>query len=1385
MMKSIFRSIVQRFYSRSAAAILISFAILLQAGCVRFGSNDIKSDSYGNDFRTMSTKTYHDVVLVLDESSSHSTKRNEAADLFTQILTDSSSVNRVYFGKNLDLPGGMEKAFGLLKVSQKPDQDILLFIDGSNYDGKEKSINDRIHALSKKALTANSGNPVPIYVVYLGNTGNNLDTLRDSFSTEGHKAYTVDFSRKKTISDKAPWSDPSVNKIISTSNANALPEILSSLSRKMRNLPCVEFSDKKPESGKVLLHYNVPEFKTTRVQLVVTGKEKFKVISAFQGTRESYLINEKGASGEYKVITIDAKNDSFSPGQWEIEMESSYAVSGWVSLFSDFRTNLRLIQNGKPVSTDSSPASFTDTRVMLWFSDSSGKQLSPEGWNCRKINVGKKNFESMEIKDNAFSSQINQIEAEGDLPVNVALSYGDTILSVEYQIKAQDTPPVFYTKKKDCRYTDSRHIGGFVDAGLADDYVYDAKDKDNLAISVTDDTGDKAYIYTYSEMSTITNTNINSIPDNNKDKKHLFLSDRNGIHRVTFKASDSDGHAVTGEALIHVRSNAFVILSKVFLIFSGGAGMLIALLFALRKRAASKNCSAHKKASAAPDNGKNIRSSNTISKADGWRFLRSAFAMTLCLAILLQTGCGSFSSDREEVAETPEATETLPDQSDYDVILLLDESSSLDMEEKKMRNKAANLFIQMLTESSSVGTVFFGKNVNLSQGRDKLNKEETRKKYLSLLGTGKDARMYMSDDGTRQDKAIKQALKLLDGSNNYNQVILLFTDGISYNGKRSTTTEEKINEATTALAQKALTANKGDPIPIYVVYLDQDNGNKSKYLNTLRKTYSTKDHQAVIIDSPETNPGIWEQVPWSDTSVNKIICTDDPDELTEIFSKLLNKMRSLASRSFKNERPDKNNRIHIKYDVPEFKTTRVQLVVTGKSKFKVISASQVDDKESHKINEEGAAGEYKVINIDARKDSLASGQWDIEIESSSAVSGSVSLFSDFRTNLSFIQDGKSANSSVASFTDTEVKVWFTDSSGKTIKLGKGWRGDKITVGTEDFGPLKIRDNAFYSKVGQIRNEDELPVKISLYYGDTLYGIDSKILVQDAAPSILNEKKDCFYNASQHVGRFVDAGLAERFVRDTKDRDGVRINVADDSGDDAYICTYSEMACIADVDIKKRPDDEKHLFISDRSGDHDISFIVSDSDGHSVVGNTVISVRSAAAVLFLRILIALLCVAALLAALLFIHRRRYLANPRIYNVLVVVDSGAAIAPIPCMSDLHQRATLRIDLTKQKFFLKNKKYAEAATVQDLPFFIDAGDVIRLKLSAFNAFKAHLPVFRFHVEKVSDGGDKSTTSCLRSCVLDDPAKTYIVTYSRRNFRLSFSDCDNWNRIFTSFER
>ena len=87
-----------------------------------------------------------------------------------------------------------------------------------------------------------------------------------------------------------------------------------------------------------------------------------------------------------------------------------------------------------------------------------------------------------------------------------------------------------------------------------------------------------------------------------------------------------------------------------------------------------------------------------------------------------------------ESRSTPRRTDPrfkqLENPGDRDVVMVLDESGSLNENQILIRNKEANIFVRMLTKNCSLGTVFFSGKTHKKKGRDSLYKDTKQDEYL-------------------------------------------------------------------------------------------------------------------------------------------------------------------------------------------------------------------------------------------------------------------------------------------------------------------------------------------------------------------------------------------------------------------------------------------------------------------------------------------------------------------------------------------------------------------------------------------------------------------------------------------------------------------------------
>ena len=776
-----------------------------------------------------------------------------------------------------------------------------------------------------------------------------------------------------------------------------------------------------------------------------------------------------------------------------------------------------------------------------------------------------------------------------------------------------------------------------------------------------------------------------------------------------------------------------------------------------------------------------------------FRFLRTACAFLLAAAMLLSAGCSlPFFKDAEQ--DNTSGTGTTSDDG-YDVVLLLDESSSLSTEQIALRNKAAYAFISTMTDDCRLGAIFFSMKDNETVELASLKDSSQRKKLLNLF-SGKTARIVRQTEkeknGTKLNVALQKGLELLKPSPRKNKAIVFFTDGLNTpKSKRNS-----VDNATRRVTTTALTAGNGDtPVPVYVVYLHQndttqtDAPTQSEALASLNKCFGTDGHPAAFIDA-SSNDSDWEKVRWSDTSVNKIIYTDNANDLTNVFPKLFYEIRNIGSQQF-SVRPDASGKVTVEFYVPDMAASGVQLIASSSKKMTPEKIVSIDGNESYMLDsgDKGYdAGQIYVDTVTAKKNNLTPGRWQLEFTASATVTGSIAILGDF-SGQTAVRQGKEIIESLASFTDATIEVSLLNAKGKPISLTDGVTAylqiDENDLAEDILREMIVEDTTIISHPLRFAKEKTIPYTIAINYNHMLYSVDGEIVVHDAPPVIHLSETTCTYTEEQHIGQYVDIGPLSKYVSDAKDGETLTVDITDDAGDEPIKTTVTEMAKQLGLPVPFEDSPERHLFVRDTEGTHHLTVKATDSSGSKASGEIALLLESTATVnarrrhIFRINLLIIFTLAAAAIILLLIRRyRQYLASPRHYNVLAELTTGEGaepvVAAISSRDTLFDNHGIRINFRKQPFRSMNGKFDTAK--HPLPLLLDLGkNRIILQIPLRVALK-DFARSRFTVESTASG-DVTARKC-RRCKLS-PNKSYLIRYNGFELRLRFSRADTWTGI------
>ena len=589
-------------------------------------------------------------------------------------------------------------------------------------------------------------------------------------------------------------------------------------------------------------------------------------------------------------------------------------------------------------------------------------------------------------------------------------------------------------------------------------------------------------------------------------------------------------------------------------------------------------------------------------------------AVFLVVVMLFLSGCSD--EQASPVQTDPVKFRTGVDEG-FDVIICMDESSSINAAECALRNQAASVLTQTITEDCRLGTVFFADNVKHEVDLLSLSQEENRGRFRELFDAEK-GRLSTSDTGTNMTLALQKAFDFL-GVSVREKAIILFTDGQNYisNGKGREDTEatEAENVRTRELVEKARTFDNGNPVPIYVVYLNREyqpgEGQTDEQVEKLLELFGTDGQRAAMIDAcradddPKRNSAGWDDISWGDTATNKVIIVDEAKDLSEVFNKVFYKIKNISFKSF-NAEPDSGGRSVVSFTVPDFGVSKIQITANSSESFSIGEALALDSGNVYTAQiGELAAGEAHVIDIVPADDTVPgkcvdAGMWQIELFGSKSVTGSVAVFADFSTEVSY-EAQNSSDKALGCCQDMAVVIRLLNSSSEPISIPDGLNGSIVfpaANGGESKGyPLVSEDNALRCDSLKVVEPGVYNFNIILEYDKMNYSVGAQLEVEDLPPLVTKRSFAFDYTKKELMGEgYLDLGPVSDFVYD--DHDGAALAVA--MSEPCVISTYSEIC--PDTAAALSPEaDVPHVFVEAGSvRKAEVAVNATDSSGQNIV-----------------------------------------------------------------------------------------------------------------------------------------------------------------------------------------
>lgn len=374
---------------------------------------------------------------------------------------------------------------------------------------------------------------------------------------------------------------------------------------------------------------------------------------------------------------------------------------------------------------------------------------------------------------------------------------------------------------------------------------------------------------------------------------------------------------------------------------------------------------------------------------------KAAIMMMAALLLVFSAGCGDsddLKSENDVCASASDIVSFL-NTSGYDIALALDESDSISEEGIRSRNRSAKTLVHMLSEDCRIAVSFFSKEVRGEEPFVSVGIEESKVKILKVLDR---ERRY--NDGTNLNAALSWALDVHDSDSTNQKVIIIMTDGANYvsttndgSGKKDDTATNNLTSELGAIVDRAATANNGEPIPIYVVYLESLVDSE---LGTLRDLFRADSIEASNIGTASFLSG----------TTNKVIAIQEMDQLSSVLAGIFTSLKNIGYNDFVSSESGLAS-----LSIPEFGATKVQIYSESAKPFTMSSVYSVGGGENSLIysSDEVISGRPNIVTImpPEGQTRINAGNWQIQFNGEAPVTGAYSISTEFNARVLFTQKG--------------------------------------------------------------------------------------------------------------------------------------------------------------------------------------------------------------------------------------------------------------------------------------------------------------------------------------------------------------------------------------------
>lgn len=380
-----------------------------------------------------------------------------------------------------------------------------------------------------------------------------------------------------------------------------------------------------------------------------------------------------------------------------------------------------------------------------------------------------------------------------------------------------------------------------------------------------------------------------------------------------------------------------------------------------------------------------------------------------------------------------------PEVPGYDIVLALDESTSISKEGIAQRNEAAKMLVQLLSDDCRLAALFFAKDVTFwhTNGFVSTNTPSGKESLITTFD-----RTERINNGTDINAALTSALELHDEDSPNQKVIILMTDGVNWVVKSKGVRDDKKTAALDEALRLSVAEAQNREIPIYVMYIDD-----GKITKTGQEEVA---HICELFGSDSYSPDeLSGNIPENE---NMVVHLADMGDLRRTFLNLFGALKNISYKDFTVSESG-----IVDFSVPSIGATGVQIFAESNKAFSLLGMYNTYDGEQLVSPTDYAVGQPMVLNYLPKYsyDRIDEGIYQISFGGEGEITGAISIDTDFGATVLLTQSG---STKICRAVPTSVTARLLDKYGKVLDGGKKLTMTLVTQ--ENEYPLTHNGNAY-------------------------------------------------------------------------------------------------------------------------------------------------------------------------------------------------------------------------------------------------------------------------------------------------------------------------------------